>query len=407
MNPKASTVTHQHSEFLRPSPEEQGGTSIPFPPRTSGYPTNTVQASSINDNPTHGPGQGSRKAPALWLVICCLLFEAMSKLYKGAEFCNPRQTSSHQRIGDGFVDDVTTFFNFGLAPMLQRNVGPGELASGLNREAQTWERLLYSTGGQLELPKCLCYLMLFDSKPDGTPTLLKAADMGTDLIRMSTGTSTARSEIEHRDCSKAHRTLGLHPAPTGCQLTQATELHTKSDRFASGLAKAPLSLYEARTAYWMMWLPSMVYCRPCSFMTKPQLHHIQKKIISISLSKRGCSSKTARTVVFGPRRFLGIGDRHLCYEQGVGATLQLLKHIRANSKLGDFLKICLDWTQLHAGVSFPILENTRRALPHLEQGWFVSTRTFLGTINASVHVLTIVLPRRLRICDCILLDDLL
>jgi hypothetical protein len=83
--------------------------------------------SSTNDNPTHGPGQGSRKAPALWLIICCLLFEAMSKLCKGAEFCNPGQTSSHQRIGDGFVDDVTTFFNFGLAPMLQRNVGPGEL----------------------------------------------------------------------------------------------------------------------------------------------------------------------------------------------------------------------------------------------------------------------------------------
>jgi hypothetical protein len=96
----------------------------------------------------------------------------MSKLCKGAEFCNPPQTSSHQRIGDGFVGNVTTFFNFSLAPMLQRNVGPGELASGLHREAQTWERLLYSTGGQLELPKCLYYLMLFDSKRDGTPALL-------------------------------------------------------------------------------------------------------------------------------------------------------------------------------------------------------------------------------------------
>jgi hypothetical protein len=41
------------------------------------------------------------------------------------------------------------------------------------------------------------------------------------------------------------------------------------------------------------------------------------------------------------------------------------------------------------------------------QGWFVSTRTFLGAINASFHVPTIVLPRRLRIHDCILMDDLL
>jgi hypothetical protein len=112
-------------------------------------------------------------------------------------------------------------------------------------------------------------------------------------------------------------------------------------------------------------LRNMVHCLLCSFMTKPQLHHIQKKMILIRLSKRGCSSKTARAVVFGPRRFLGTGDRHLYYEQGIGATLQLLKHIRANSKLGDFLKIGLNWTQLHAGVSFPILENTRRALAGL------------------------------------------
>ena len=66
----------------------------------------------------------------------------MSKLYRGAEFCNPRQTASHQRIGDGFVDGVTNFFNFGLAEMLLDDFGPVELAKGLRDEAQTWERLL-------------------------------------------------------------------------------------------------------------------------------------------------------------------------------------------------------------------------------------------------------------------------
>ena len=91
---------------------------------------------------------------------------------------------------------------------------------------------------------------------------------------------------------------------------------------------------------------------------------------STSLSKRGCSSKTPHAVVFGPRRFLGIGDRHFYHEQGLGGTLQLLKHLRSDSKLGTFLQIGLDLTQLHAGVSFSIMENTTRSLPHLETGWF-------------------------------------
>jgi hypothetical protein len=150
-----------------------------------GLSSNTC--SSTDDNPSHGPGQGSRVAPALWLIICCLLFEAMSNLCQGAEFCNPRQTSSHCRIGDGFVNDVTN--NFGLAAMLLHEHGQIELAKGLKTEAQTWERLLCSTGGQLELLKCLCYLMMFDFQPDGTPTLRPATDKGTDLIRMTTGAS--------------------------------------------------------------------------------------------------------------------------------------------------------------------------------------------------------------------------
>jgi hypothetical protein len=97
-------------------------------------------SSTADDEPIHGPGQGSRMAPALWLIICCLLFQAMSQMCSGVEFCNPTQTVLHRRIGDGFVDDVTNFKNFGLAKMLRQQYGPIELAQSLQQEAQTWER---------------------------------------------------------------------------------------------------------------------------------------------------------------------------------------------------------------------------------------------------------------------------
>jgi hypothetical protein len=372
------------------------------------YGISTDTYSSTSEHPVHGPGQGSRMAPALWLIIGCLLFQAMETLCTGAEFCNPRQTASHQRTGDGFVDDVTNFFNFGLATMLLSNDFDYEdLAMGLQTEAQTWERLLYSTGGQLELSKCLYYLMVSDFKPDGTPTLRKAADMGNDLIQLTTGNSTTKTIIEHRDCSTAHRTLGLYPAPNGCQRIQAKELQEKSDRFAAGMSKAPLSKFEARTAYWMMWLPSMTYSLPCSHMTKKQLHQVQQRMVTVSLSKMGYSSKTCRAVVFGPRRYLGIGHRHLYHEQGIGQTLQMIKHIRSASKLGSFLQIGIDWTQLHAGVSFPIFEHTTIALPHLERGWYPSTREFLGSINATLHLPKTVTPKALRLYDSVLMDDLI
>lgn len=63
----------------------------------------------------------------------------------------------------------------------------------------------------------------------------------------------------------------------------------------------------------------------------------------------------------------------------------LLKHVRSASKLGTFLQIALDWTQLHAGVFFSIFANTSVSLPHLETGWFPAIRKFLGSIGASIH----------------------
>jgi hypothetical protein len=55
--------------------------------------------------------------------------------------------------------------------------------------------------------------------------------------------------------------------------------------------------------------------------------HPTENSLNDSLSKIGYSSKTSRAVVFGPHRYLGIGLRHLYPNQGIGQTLQLLKHV--------------------------------------------------------------------------------
>lgn len=133
----------------------------------------------------------------------------------------------------------------------------------------------------------------------------------------------------------------------------------------------------------MRWIPSMTSDAACSlpyicsYMPKKRLHHIyiQKKMVSISSSKRGYISKTPKVPSYSVHvaSLDGIGDHHVYFEhQGVGQTLQLLKHIRSAAKLGSFLQIGLDWTQLHAGVSFPILTRPKTALPHLESSIVVS-----------------------------------
>jgi hypothetical protein len=82
-----------------------------------------------------------------------MLFATMDTLCHGASFCDPCDTLVHRRTSDGFVDDVTHWFNLGLAcSSIQHDVSARDIASGLERDGQSWERLLWTAGGKVELP---------------------------------------------------------------------------------------------------------------------------------------------------------------------------------------------------------------------------------------------------------------
>jgi hypothetical protein len=76
-----------------------------------------------------------------------------------------------------------------------------------------------------------------------------ATNMEADHVCLTSGTSTTRNPIDHRDKAEAHRTLGIWPTPEGNQIKQYQESLAKSRRFAKGCIKAPMTRFEASTAY--------------------------------------------------------------------------------------------------------------------------------------------------------------
>jgi hypothetical protein len=153
---------------------------------------------STFNNPTHGPGQGSRIGPALWVLISCLMFQCMESLCQGAEFCDPSQQFSHQRMGDGFINDVRNVFNFGIATMLAAHYSEQMIATGMQSEAQTWKRLLWSTGGALELFKCFYYIVSWQFHKNETPILLSPSEMEPINICLTSGDNHNPHPIEHK-----------------------------------------------------------------------------------------------------------------------------------------------------------------------------------------------------------------
>jgi len=72
-------------------------------------------------------------------------------------------------------------------------------------------------------------------------------------------------------------------------------------------------------------------------------------------------------------------------EQGVQQVLQLVKHLRDQTHLGNLLSLTIKAYQIASGIANPILENTSN-LPWMPNRWLTNLRQFLNQIEGSIHL---------------------
>jgi hypothetical protein len=70
----------------------------------------------------------------------------------------------------------------------------------------------------------------------------------------------------------------------------------------------------------------------------------------------GINRNTARTVVFGTRKYGGLGLDHLAAVQGFAQLQYLIGSLRTQETTGDLYQMLLEYTQLECGTDTPILE---------------------------------------------------
>ena len=113
--------------------------------------------------PLFGTGQGSGASPAKWLTLVVLLMDTLDRIIPGrTTFESPDSTIKHSRLIDAFVDDTSLGFTDPGYVTLET------LVSKLTKFTQTWEQLLFFSGGSLNLKKCSWYVVIYwDWEKDG------------------------------------------------------------------------------------------------------------------------------------------------------------------------------------------------------------------------------------------------
>lgn len=120
----------------------------------------------LPDHPIYGTGQGSCASPAIWLLVCSILFDCHQTESHGAAYCTPDNSLTIKLSMAGFVDDTKRQTN---DMQMDKALPLATLMERMQDDTQLWGGILHVSGGALEIPKCNYYVMQWLFAADGCP----------------------------------------------------------------------------------------------------------------------------------------------------------------------------------------------------------------------------------------------
>jgi hypothetical protein len=349
---------------------------------------------TTDDVKVQGAGQGNSAAGPLWTIHFSIINACYEAVATGMITSDPTQEITITEYIDGFVDDTYMFSNC-----------IENLRQSITDNATLWERLLYTSGGKLEMSKCFFYQMEWCFSSEGKARIKTLDEVGREPIMIRDSNTGILHPIKPRACETAHKTLGCWKTLEGNQSQQKDVLMEKSRELGNKIAGGGVYRYEAKVAYNSNYLSSMTYPLSASYFHETELDSIQAKADRHFYPAMGYSSKFPKAVARASEEVGGV-DLHGVYgEQGTISMKQVIQHIRTGSSIADDLRVHLHWAQHLAGVSKPILMHTR-TIPHLEETlWLNEMRNFMHKINASINIPDLWNPGTERVHDSHLMDE--
>jgi hypothetical protein len=158
-------------------------------------------------------------------------------------------------MGSAFVDDTSlgVTFTYPSPPDLSLSqvteANNSHMIQQLQALAQHWERLLYTTGGAINLQKKFWYLLAWTWK-DGVPSLSSTSKAPGDL-QLTSGSSQIYQTVPHIAPTDAFRTLGVYIAPNGSQTKQVHVLRGYLEEYSAAVSVSTLTPAQAYCSYTM------------------------------------------------------------------------------------------------------------------------------------------------------------
>jgi hypothetical protein len=343
-----------------------------------------------DENELEGTGQGSGASPAIWLIYSVSLLAAFRKFSPGIQITSPFEPLLVFILAVFYVDDGMPRVN----DALQDTALPlPQLLDQAQASAQSWERLLFVSGGALELTKCFAYVVYWDLSNGGhrmiEPSDIPGVVVGEDPTTKVQGPiwltyGERLSEFHWLDTiapTKGLRTLGVRIAPAGNWTDEYEYRRLQARNLALKIAGSSISQETARVIYRMMVCPKLEYPLAVTQFLQKECDAITSPVLRACMSKMGYNPNMPKEVVYGPQESFGIGYHDYFIEQGIRQVSTLVGHLRQHSETGTMMQLCLQWCQVQAGTEYYLLESPEFPVDYIESCWIMNVQDFLRTYN--------------------------
>ena len=273
-----------------------------------------------------------------------------------------------------FVDDTD------LVHASDHDIGLDGLVDEMQSVVDTWEGGLRASGGALVPDKSYWYLIHFTfqnnrwryTSIEDTPAKITIRDVS----------GLTRVELDRLEVFEARETLGVYIAMDGDQATQMEALVAITQRWADLVRSGKLTQAEAWFSLTFCIIKSLEYPLMATSLSQAQCDIIMKPILNAGLPALGYNRKMPSAVVFGPRRFQGIGIPELWILQGVLKLWLAVAHGDAPTITGCSLRALLSLHTIELGLPGTFLQQDFEKYGHLaSHSWLKHLWIFCAETN--------------------------
>jgi len=198
---------------------------------------------------------------------------------------------------------------------------PHTVTTNLQEEAQGWEHLLHTTGGQLELSKCAWYCISWDFTPAGLPVM---QDNNNHTIRIQSSANSSTVTIKELLIVSSFKYLGVDNLPSDDQTKQLKTLLVSVQRGSRIFTSSKLNHSNIGMYLKTHLFPKINIPLACSHFSTSQYHSIQQQYIASTISSMGCNKTWPISLRYGDHKYCDLQLKHLETE----ALIRKIYHLR-------------------------------------------------------------------------------